>query len=124
MRICVTAQDDNLESKVDPRFGRCTYFIFVDADTMEFDAVKNEQAQAMGGAGVQAGQFVVDNNADVLLTGNIGPNGYQTLEAGNVEIITGVEGTVREAIERYKKEELKSSGGPSVDTHFGVRKEE
>jgi predicted Fe-Mo cluster-binding NifX family protein len=124
MRICVTAQDGNLESKVDPRFGRCTYFIFVDADTMEFDAVKNDQAQAMGGAGVQAGQSVVDNNAEVLLTGNIGPNAYRTLEAGNVEIITGVEGTVREAIERYKREELESSGGPSVDTHFGVRKEE
>ncbi len=124
MIICVTSQGDSLDSKVDPRFGRCFCFIFVDSETMEFEAVKNEQAQAMGGAGIQAGEKVVDKDARVLLTGNIGPNAYRTLEAGEVEIITGVGGTVREVVEQYKQDKLESSEGPNVDTHFGMGKEE
>jgi len=28
MKICITSQGKNLESEIDPRFGRCKYFIF------------------------------------------------------------------------------------------------
>lgn len=33
MLICITAQGDNLDSEIDPRFGRCNYFIFYDTET-------------------------------------------------------------------------------------------
>lgn len=122
MRICITSQGETLDSSVDPRFGRCSWFILVDPETMDYEAVSNSNAQAMGGAGIQAGQMMVDKGANVVLTGNMGPNAYQTLQAGGLEIITGVSGLVKEAVEKYKKGELKASDAPNVQSHFGMRR--
>ncbi len=121
MKICITSQADLLESEVDPRFARCSYFIFVDTDTMEFESLENSQTQAMGGAGPQAAKAVVDKGAKVLLTGNVGPNAYQALNAGGIEVLSGISGTVREAVEKYKNGELKKTDGPDVGSHFGMK---
>jgi len=121
-KICVTSQSDNLDSDVDPRFGRCKYFIVVDLDTLEFEAIDNSNINASGGAGIQSGQFMADKGVKSVLTGNVGPNAFQTLKAAGIEIITGASGTVREAVERYKRGGFKSIQGPSVDSHFGMSK--
>jgi len=57
MRICVTSQGDNLDSTVDPRFGRCQYFIIVDTDSLEFKAIENPNVSGMGGVGIKSAQF-------------------------------------------------------------------
>ena len=120
MKICVTSQGDNLDSQVDPRFGRCQYFIIVDTDTSEFEAIRNPNIGAMGGAGVQSGQLVAGKNVKAVLTGNIGPNAFQTLQAAGIEVIAGVSGSVKEAVEKYNKGELKPNQGPSVNSKFGM----
>ncbi len=123
MKICITSHGGTLASQVDPRFGRCAFFIVVDTDTMKFEAIENTQAQAMGGAGVQSGKIVSEKAVEVLLTGNVGPNAYQTLQASGVEIITGISGLVQEAIEKYKNGELKPTSEPNVESHFGMKGE-
>jgi len=120
MKICVTSQGDNLNSQVDPRFGRCQYFVIVDTETLEFEPIKNPNIDAMGGAGIQSGQFVVSKGVKAVLTGNIGPNAFQTLQAAGIDVITGVSGSVKEAIEKYNKGELKPTQGPSVNSKFGL----
>ncbi|MCK4532715.1 NifB/NifX family molybdenum-iron cluster-binding protein [bacterium] len=120
MKICVTAEGDNLDSTVDPRFGRCQYFIVVDSDTLEFEAIQNPNRETMGGAGIQSSQLIAGKQAKAVLSGNIGPNAFQTLQAAGVEIITGVSGTVKEAIEQYKEGKLESTQGPSVNSKFGM----
>jgi predicted Fe-Mo cluster-binding NifX family protein len=122
MKICVTSQGDTLQAQVDPRFGRCVYFIVVDTDTMEFEAINNAQTQVMGGAGVQSGQLMTEKDVKAVLTGNVGPNAYQTLNAGGIEIITGVSGTIQEAVDHYKKGDLKATDRPNVESHFGMKK--
>ena len=121
VKICVTSEGDNLESKVDPRFGRCRYFIIVDTGTMKFEAVLNPNIEAMGGAGIQSGQFISGKNVKAVLTGNVGPNAFQTLQAAGVSVITGISGTVKEAAEKYQKGELKPMQGPSVGSKFGMQ---
>jgi predicted Fe-Mo cluster-binding NifX family protein len=121
MNICVTSQGNTLESQVDPRFGRCAFFMIVETDTMEYEAVENSSVQAMGGAGVQSGKVVVEKGANVLLTGNVGPNAYQILQAAGIEIITGASGTVKEVIDRYISGGLKPTAGPNVESHFGLQ---
>lgn len=120
MKICVTSQADNLEADVDPRFGRCQYFMIVDTDTMEFEAVQNESVAAAGGAGVIAGQLVASRGVKAVLTGNVGPNAFSTLQAAGVDVITGVSGSIREVVEKFKKGDFKPIQGPSVDSKFGV----
>ncbi len=120
MKICVTAQGNNLESPVDPRFGRCQYFIIVNPDTLEFEAAQNPSISAGGGAGIQSGQLMVNKGVEAVLTGNVGPNAFATLQAAGIKVIVGVSGTVKQAIEKYKKGKLKSTQGPSVGPKFGL----
>jgi len=120
VKICVTAQGDNLDSQVDPRFGRCQYFIIVETDTLKFEAVQNPNIEAMGGAGIQSGQFVAEKQVKAVITGNVGPNAFQTLQAAGIDVITGVSGSVKEVIEKYNKGELKPTQGPSVNSKFGM----
>ncbi len=119
MKICITSQGDNLESQIDTRFGRAQYFIIADTETMEIEALKNENIDGMGGVGVQSGQFMSEKNVKAVLTGNVGPNAFKTLEAAKVDIITGISGTIKEVIEKYKNGELKPVDKPSVDSNFG-----
>jgi predicted Fe-Mo cluster-binding NifX family protein len=119
MKVAVTSTGPDLDSQVDPRFGRCQYFVIVDTDSMEFEALENPNIMASGGAGIQSAQLVAEHGAEVVLTGNCGPNAYQTFQAAGVGVIVGVSGTVRAAIEKYKSGQLTAADGPSVSEKYG-----
>jgi len=120
MKICITSQGDSLDSQVDPRFGRCQYFIIADTENSDFEVVQNSNISGMGGVGIQSAQFIAEKQAKVVLTGNVGPNAFQGLQAAGIEIITGVSGSIKEVIEKYNKGELKTTKEASVDSKFGV----
>jgi predicted Fe-Mo cluster-binding NifX family protein len=120
VKICVSATSGNLDAQVDSRFGRCPYFVIVDSETMEFNAVANDSSGAAHGAGIQAAQTVVNMGVKVVITGNVGPNAFNVLSATGIKIVTGASGSVKEAIEKYKKGQLKEVGNPTVGGHFGM----
>lgn len=120
MKIAVSASEPDLNSPVDPRFGRSPYFIIVDPATMEFEAIENPNLSSPSGAGVQAAQLVANKGVQALLTGSCGPNAFQTLEAGGVRVFVGVTGTVKEAAQKYRESELQSTAGPNVAAHHGM----
>ena len=120
MKICVSAVANSLDAQLDPRFGRCPYFVIVDSESMQFEAIPNMASGATGGAGIQAAQIIANNGVKVVITGNVGPNAFQALSAAGIKIVTGVFGTVREAVEKYKKGELGETGAPTVGGHFGM----
>ncbi len=120
MKIAVTSTGADLDAQVDPRFGRAQYFLIVDTDNLEFQAIENAAAQAFGGAGVQAAQAVASAGAEAVVTGNVGPNAHQTLSAADLKVYVGASGTVREAVEAFKRGELQAAGQPSVGPHFGA----
>ena len=120
MKICVTSIGRDLNAQVDQRFGRSQYFVFVDSDTMTFEAMPNEAIAAPGGAGIQAAQAVVNKGANMLISGNIGPNAFQVLSTAGVKVATGVNGTVKEAVEMYKNGGLSETGTSTVAAHAGM----
>ena len=118
MKLCVTSSGQRLEDTVDPRFGRCQYFIIVDTESMQFEAIENPAMNAGGGAGIQAGQLVGNKGAEVVLTGNVGPNAFNTLQAAGLKIVVGLSGiTVGQAIEGFKSGKYQYVGDPSVENH-------
>ncbi|MCW4011104.1 MAG: NifB/NifX family molybdenum-iron cluster-binding protein [Candidatus Bathyarchaeota archaeon] len=120
MKACVTATSTSLDAQLDPRFGRCAYFIIIDLDTMQFEAFSNLAQAATGGAGIKSAQSIVDKGAKVLITGNVGPNAFNALNAAGVEIITGASGVVRDVIEQFKQGKLTKTNAPTVGDHSGM----
>ncbi|MFH1382691.1 MAG: NifB/NifX family molybdenum-iron cluster-binding protein [Chloroflexota bacterium] len=120
MKIAITAMAASLDADIDPRFGRCRYFIVADPDTMEFEALENSGTMAGGGAGVSTAQTIAEKGVEVVLTGNCGPNAYQVLEAAGIKVVTGVSGKVQNAIQNYKSGKLKAIPQPNVAEHFGM----
>jgi predicted Fe-Mo cluster-binding NifX family protein len=121
MKIAVSASSPDLEGSVDPRFGRCALFLIVDTETLAADAVENPYVSASGGAGIQAAQLVAEKGVNAVLTGSCGPNAFQTLSAAGVEVVTGVTGSIRDAVRSYRPGTGAGAvGGPNVPPHFGM----
>jgi predicted Fe-Mo cluster-binding NifX family protein len=120
MKVAVSSSGTNLDSQIDPRFGRCAYFVIVNTDDMSFEAFDNEGVALGGGAGIQSSQFVASKGAGAIITGNIGPNAVQALSATGVEIFMGQTGSVGEAVERYRRGDIKPEGSPNVTDHYGM----
>ena len=119
MKIAISSLGENLESQIDPRFGRCQYIIFYDVGSGEFECSKNENVNAQGGAGIQTAQFVADKNAEVVITGNLGPNAVKTLHAAGIKTFGGASGSVKQAIEDYKSGKLSELKNASTAAHSG-----
>ena len=119
MKVVVTSRGADLNSQVDPRFGRAKYFLVVDTDTDEFSVHDNAQnLNAVQGAGIQAGRTVVDLAAAAVITGNVGPKAFSTLQAGNIKVYTGASGTVKEAVEKFKAGQLQGAEKANVEGHW------
>jgi predicted Fe-Mo cluster-binding NifX family protein len=120
MKVAVSATGKDLNCQIDPRFGRCQYFIFVDPETMEFEVSENEGLMAMGGAGVQAAQLIAQRGATALITGNLGPNAASALSASGIKVYLVPGGTVKDVIEGYRSGSLREASGATVPPHFGM----
>jgi len=119
MRIAVTATAPDLKAAVDPRFGRCQFLVLVDTETGQWTALENANVGAMSGAGIATAEALAREGVRAVLTGNCGPKAYQTLEAAGIQVITGVAGTVEEAVEAYRSGKLRAGSAPTVPPHFG-----
>lgn len=118
MKIAVSSMGDKVDAMVDPRFGRCAYFMIVnieDNKIKDSETIKNPGVTAMGGAGIQAAQIIANKGVEALISGNIGPNAFNVLSGTGIKIVTGVGGiSVKEAVERYLKGELKETKTPTA----------
>lgn len=103
MKLIISAQNSLLESPIDRRFGRSPWLILVDTDTKEWKAYQNPGASQSGGAGVAAAQFVIDQAADVVISGDFGPNAVRAFQAAKIEmrLLTENVGTVQDAVDHF-----------------------
>jgi predicted Fe-Mo cluster-binding NifX family protein len=120
MKVAVSSNGENLDAQVDPRFGRCQFFLIVDPADMSFEVLNNESAALGGGAGIQTAQSLASQGVETVITGNCGPNAVQTLSAAGIELFGGQAGTVREVVERFKTGNLRPTSEATVDSHFGM----
>jgi predicted Fe-Mo cluster-binding NifX family protein len=120
MKIAVSSSGTDQSAQVDPRFGRCAYFLVIDTESGKTEAVANAAQSAGGGAGIQAAQTVADHGAETVLTGNVGPNAHRALQAAKISVITGVSGTVSDALKAFHDGKYKATESPTVQPHFGM----
>ncbi len=122
MKVCISATTNSLTAQLDPRFGRCNYFLIVDPQTQQYEALPNPASEAPGGAGIQAAQLIANSGATVVITGNVGPNAFRALSAAGIEVLTAAPSAIQEVLEAYKTGNLTKIGAPTVGEHFGAQR--
>ena len=117
MKLAISSHDGKLDSQFSSRFGRCNYFIFFDTETRSNETKPNPAADARGGAGPQAVQFLNNNGVEATITGRYGPNAFSALEAAGIQAYEADEGTPDELLDRFLAGDLKrvdSATGPEL----------
>ncbi len=120
MKIAVSSSGKDLDSLIDPRFGRCPYFLMVETDDMSFEVFDNQSMASGGGAGIQSAQFISSKGAKAVITGNCGPNAVKTLAAAGIEVFLGNTGIVREVLQKFKNGELTSTNLANAPEYSGL----
>jgi predicted Fe-Mo cluster-binding NifX family protein len=119
MKIAITAMGKDIDSQVDPRFGRAQFILIVDQDGTITEAIDNSQNRnAMKGAGIQAAKILADRRVEVLMTGHCGPNAFTTLKAAGIKVGIDQSGTVKDALERFTRNEVTFADQPNVEAHW------
>ncbi len=121
MKIVVSATGMNLDSPVDPRFGRAACLLIIDSDTGTLiEAIDNTQGRdAAQGAGISAAALVADKGVGAILTGRVGPKAMPVIEKAGIQVVSDVSGTVREAVEKFRsgsQAQVSSSADPVTFT--------
>jgi predicted Fe-Mo cluster-binding NifX family protein len=115
MKIAIGASTLEMDSQIDPRFGRAAYFIVADTDTLAWQAFLNPAVTASGGAGTQAAQFIAHHNVQACISGDFGPNAYNALRAAAISMyLPGTSQTVKEAIEHFRTGQLQQVREPTL----------
>lgn len=104
MKIAISADDSTLDARVAQRFGISPYLMIVDPETMEFEAVTNPGAAGQRAAGVQTVVLAISKKVDAVLTGYCSPTAMKYLTDNGIEVITGVKGTVSEAVAQFRNQ--------------------
>lgn len=104
MRVAIPVNEN--KKNICVSFGRTPGFLIVDTETKEEEYLKNEAVNATGGAGIQAAQFVSDQNVDVLLTPRCGENAAKVLNEGKIKIYKTTTEDVKAEVQKFKEDKL------------------
>ena len=119
MKVAITSKGKEINSEVDPRFGRAAYILIIDANTLEFEAIDNtNNANSFKGAGIQAASMVSNKKAEVLLTGFCGPKAFEVLKAAKIKVANNISGIVKDAVLKFNNQEVKFADSPNVEQHW------
>lgn len=119
-KIAITTAGPHLESQVDPRFGRCEYFLIINQDGELIESIANRGQQARRGAGIAAAQELGEKGIDTIITGNIGPNAFGVINSIGLKVYLADPGlSAREAFSKWDQQELKLVKKPSSLGRFG-----
>lgn len=119
MRVVIPANGADLDASTSPIFGRCQTFIFVDPETLDFEALSNPALDAPGGAGVQAAQTVLQHGVGAVIAPSLGPNAFRVIQAADIPAYRMEGATVRKVIAAFNAGQLPRLETPG-DDHVGI----
>lgn len=119
MKLAFTTSGENLDSPLDPSFGRARSFLIYDLATQAFEVISNQQnLNAAQGAGIQSAQTIVKAGAKALVTGHCGPKAFRVLDAAGVKVFNTDALTVSDALARYRAGQLSEAAAANVEGHW------
>lgn len=117
MEVAIPSKNCEIGSKMDNKFGRCSYFLIVDPDSREVNCWENNKG-GESGVGISVAQFLADEEIDVVLTENIGPKALETLDRAGIEAFKA-SGTIEQVIEEFEEDKLEKIEQPTNPSYKG-----
>jgi predicted Fe-Mo cluster-binding NifX family protein len=87
MKVAITSKGNNLESKLDERFGRCSYFVIYDTETKGIEILPNPNKDAQDGAGPASVQIVASRDVRKIISGEFGIKIKSLLDSLKIQMI-------------------------------------
>ena len=87
MKVAITSTGNNLESKLDQRFGRCAFFVIYDTEKEEMEFITNPNKDAQNGAGPASVQMVASHNVHKIISGEFGIKIKSLLDSLKIQMI-------------------------------------
>ncbi len=118
MKVAISSTNQDMDSQIDARFGRCPFFIVVEIEQNKikgFKAVQNTAMMQGGGAGITAAQIVGNAKADAVIGINFGPRAFGVLNQLNIDLYQGIPGTIKENVQNFidgKLQKIEAATGP------------
>lgn len=119
MRVVITSYGSECSDKIDPRFGRASYFMVYDDQDNIWECVSNQQnLDAAKGAGIQAAENIRKLGADILITGNVGPKAFKVLSANKIKVYSASDVAIVDAYAAFKNGVLTELSNANVEGHW------
>lgn len=100
MKIAITSSGNSLDSTVDSRFGRCSYFVFHDTESGSTEFVPNPNKDANEGAGPASLQLVASRDVQKIISGEFGKRFKTLIDSMQIQmIVMKDQKTIKEIIE-------------------------
>jgi len=87
MKVALTSTGNDLNSKLDQRFGRCSYFVIYDTETRGMEFIPNPNKEAQEGAGPASVQIVASRNVGKIVSGEFGIKIKSLLDSLKIQMI-------------------------------------
>ena len=114
MIVAITTNEPKFETTLEPRFGRCSYFVVVDSEIDEWESFNNPAVESMGGAGPQAAQFLSDQSVDTVISGEFGPKAFTALQAAKIRMFKSKVEVVESIYKKFQNGELDQISKPTM----------
>jgi len=87
MKIAITSTGNSLDSNIDTRFGRCSYFVIYDTESKSIEFIPNPNLNAEEGAGPASVQLVASRNVTKIVSGEFGIKIKPLLDSLKIQMI-------------------------------------
>ena len=87
MKVAITSTGNTPESKLDSRFGRCSYFVIYDTDKKEMEFVLNPNKEANEGAGPSSVKLISSYKVEKAISGEFGFKIKSLMNENNIQMI-------------------------------------
>lgn len=87
MKVAITSTGNTLESNLDSRFGRCSYFVIFDTESHSLEFIPNPNKDMIEGAGPASVLLIVNKGATKVISGEFGAKVKSLFDSYKIQLI-------------------------------------
>ena len=119
MKLCLpVTENSGIESKVSEHFGSAPYFMIVDTDTLDCNAITNTNEHHNHGM-CQPLAILAGYKFDGIVVGGIGSGALNKLQSAGIKVYRTNFSTIKETVNGYKNNSLQEVTPQTACSHHG-----